>query len=141
MSNQDEFAKKLTAYLDAGTAELKAGTAYKLQLARAQALGRLDPQHARSIGLSPAMAGAGASMSRGSSGGGRGLRPRVILWLGILLIVAGSLGYQQWQVYQQAYQQASDLAETDAAILSSDLPIDAYLDRGFQNWLKHDTDD
>ncbi len=27
------------------------------------------------------------------------------------------------------------------AILSSDLPIDAYLDRGFQNWLKHAVDE
>ena len=34
-----------------------------------------------------------------------------------------------------------DIEETDAAILTSDLPIDAYLDRGFQNWLKHGTDD
>jgi len=33
-----------------------------------------------------------------------------------------------------------EIAETDAAILSSDLPIDAYLDRGFQVWLKHDGD-
>jgi hypothetical protein len=33
-----------------------------------------------------------------------------------------------------------DLEDTDAAILSSELPIDAYLDRGFQNWLKSETD-
>ena len=30
-----------------------------------------------------------------------------------------------------------EIAETDAAILTSDLPIEAYVDRGFQNWLKH----
>ena len=48
------------------------------------------------------------------------------------MIVAAGFGYQQWQ----AYQQLNDIEETDAAILSSDLPIDAYLDRGFQNWLK-----
>ena len=54
------------------------------------------------------------------------------LWIGIALIVAAGFGYQQWQ----AYQQLNDIEETDAAILSSDLPIDAYLDRGFQNWLK-----
>jgi hypothetical protein len=35
----------------------------------------------------------------------------------------------------------SELEETDAAILSSDLPIDAYLDRGFQNWLTRTSDD
>ena len=50
--------------------------------------------------------------------------------------VAAFFGYNQWQ----AYQQMKDLEETDAAILSSDLPIDAYLDRGFQNWLKTTAD-
>ena len=53
-------------------------------------------------------------------------------FFGIALIVAAGFGYQQWQ----AYQQLNDIEETDAAILSSELPIDAYLDRGFQNWLK-----
>jgi hypothetical protein len=37
--------------------------------------------------------------------------------------------------YWQSMQQVGELAETDAAILSSELPIEAYLDRGFQNWL------
>ncbi len=55
----------------------------------------------------------------------------------MLLVVAAVVGYQQWQ----AYQQLRDIEETDAAILSSDLPIDAYLDRGFQNWLKHVSDE
>ncbi|NDP43161.1 MAG: DUF3619 family protein, partial [Aromatoleum sp.] len=32
--DNQEFANKITTYLDAGTAELKAGTAYRLQLAR-----------------------------------------------------------------------------------------------------------
>ena len=64
--------------------------------------------------------------------GGRGW-----LWLGIALIMAAGFGYQQWQ----AYQQLTDIEETDAAILSSELPIDAYLDRGFQNWLKHVSDE
>ncbi len=66
-------------------------------------------------------------------GGGRSFWASGWLWVGIALIVAAGFGFQQWQAYQQLY----DIEETDAAILSSDLPIDAYLDRGFQNWLKH----
>ena len=48
-------------------------------------------------------------------------------------VLARSLtfGWQQWK----AYQQANELADIDVQILSSDLPIDAYLDRGFQTWL------
>jgi hypothetical protein len=53
------------------------------------------------------------------------------------LIAAVGFGVQQWQ----AYRQLIELEETDAAILSSELPIDAYLDRGFQNWLRHVSDD
>ncbi len=63
---------------------------------------------------------------------GRSLWSSGRLWLGIALIAAASVGYQQWL----ACQQLSELEETDAALLSSDLPIDAYLDRGFQNWIK-----
>ena len=35
-------------------------------------------------------------------------------------------------------QQVSEIEELDAQILSSDLPIDAYLDQGFRNWLAHE---
>ena len=134
MTSQDnEFAKKLTSYLDDGAANLKAGTAYRLQLARAEALARLgDPQRAPATRMSAALAGAGS----GTVGGGSGLRMNAKFLVGVLVIVVAYFGYNQWQ----AYQQLTDLQETDAALLSSDLPIDAYLDRGFQNWLKSTAD-
>ncbi len=134
MTSQDnEFAKKLTSYLDDGAANLKAGTAYRLQLARAEALARLgDPQRAPATRMSAALAGAGS----GTVGGGSGLRMNAKFLVGVLVIVVAYFGYNQWQ----AYQQLTDLQETDAALLSSDLPIDAYLDRGFQNWLMSTAD-
>ena len=58
------------------------------------------------------------------------------VWIGVLLIVGAVLYFQYWQ----SVQQVRDLEETDAAILTSDLPIEAYLDRGFPAWLKHSTD-
>jgi len=129
-TRDDDFAKKITTYLDRGAADLKAGTAYRLQLARAEALARLaDPQRAAELRVAGANAGGGS----GTAGGDRSFWASGRLWLGIVLIAAAGFGYQQWQ----AYQQLNDIEETDAAILSSDLPIDAYLDRGFQNWLKH----
>ena len=121
--DEDEFAKKITGYLDIGAASLKQGTAYRLQQARAQALERLtDPVPVRQTRLAHALVG----------GGGTG-GPRRGLWLafGVVLLAALIFGYQQWK----AYQQANELAELDVQILSSDLPIDAYLDRGFQTWL------
>ena len=126
---EDIFAKKITTYLDHGAADLKPGISYRLQLARAEALARLaDPARAAEFRLTVANAGGGSQ----TASGGRGFWASGRLWVGIALIVAAGFGVQQWQ----AYQQLNDIEETDAAILSSDLPIDAYLDRGFQNWLK-----
>ena len=134
-AQDDNFAKKLTGYLDQGTAELKAGTAYRLQKARAAALARLaEPSGIRASEsrLAHALAGTGG---RGSSGG-KSVWTGARLWLGIAIIAAAGFGYQQWQ----AYQQVNEIVELDAQILSSELPIDAYLDQGFRNWLTHDED-
>ena len=122
--NEQEMAKKITGYLDRGTTGLKAGTAFKLQRARQNALGRLSPQHTPEFVL----AGAGGV----SFGGGRRFFADARIWIGLLLLVGSIISYQYWQ----AAQQARDIEETDAAILSSELPIEAYLDRGFQAWLK-----
>ena len=129
----NNFPKKLTAYLDIGAAELKAGTAYRLQSARAAALARLAGSggaRASESRLAHTFAGTGGS----GTAGGRNLWSSARLWLGIAIIVAAGFGYQQWQVYQRV----SDIVELDAQILSSDLPIDAYLDQGFRNWLAND---
>jgi hypothetical protein len=132
MTDERDFAKKITTYLDRGAADVKAGTAYRLQLARQAALARLaDPQREARSEL--ALAGAGG----GSLGGTSGKRLGARIGLAVLVVLVAMFGYQQWQ----AYQQLGDIADTDAAILSSDLPIDAYLDRGFQNWLKHVSDE
>jgi hypothetical protein len=126
MNNETEISTKITHYLDNGTAELKVGTAYRLQLAREQALVRLaDPQRASAF----ALAGTGG----GALGGGRHVLTDVRVWIGILLIVGGVLFYQYWH----ASQLVREITDTDAAILTSDLPIEAYVDRGFQNWLKY----
>ncbi|MBA3777130.1 MAG: DUF3619 family protein [Betaproteobacteria bacterium] len=125
----DDFAKKLTGYLDRGALELKAGTAYRLQLAREAALARLtQPQRASELQVVHA-GGVGVSAGRDSGRGNIWRSAR--LWSGILLIVATGFAYNEWLNFQQL----SENEELDAQILSSDLPIDAYLDRGFQNWL------
>lgn len=129
-SREEEFGKRLAGYLDQGSADLRSGIAYRLQQARAAALERAQPARS-SDGLlkgAHALAGSGGS---GTQGGGRPflLQPRV--WLGVAMLVAAMIGYQQWT----AWQELEELEDLDAQILMSDLPIDAYLDRGFQQWL------
>ena len=122
--NEREIAKKIAGYLDRGTAELKAGTAYKLQLARQEALARLSER--RRV---PQLVLAGVG---GSTLGGRRFFADVRIWVGVLVVVGGILSIQYWQ----SVQHDRDIEETDAAILSSELPLEAYLDGGFQAWLK-----
>ena len=126
-SRETEIANKIKPYLDQATADLKAGIVYRLQLARADALAHLsEPQRIVAPELAHVLAGAGIA-NRPSP------RFSYRLWLAVAVfaIVAG-FGWQQWRTFQDT----REFEELDAQILSSDLPIDAYLDRGFQNWLK-----
>lgn len=130
-TREAETAKKITTYLDAGATQLKAGTAYRLQQARAAALMRLG-EAVEVSGLRTAHALAGGT-GTGALGGRPPALGRLRLWLGVAVFVAvAGFGWQQWK----AVQQVREFEELDTQILSSDLPIDAYLDRGFQNWLK-----
>lgn len=129
MTDEREIAKKITAYLDLGATRLKSGTAYRLQLARREALAALaEPEPAADLAL--------AGASGGPSPGKRHILADARVWIGVLMIVGAVLYFQYWQ----SMQQVRDIEETDAAILTSDLPIEAYLDRGFPAWLKHSTD-
>ena len=127
-ANDKEIAGRIKTYLDAGTKELKSGTVYRLQQARAAALARLqEPMRSPEA----ALAGAG-----GTLGGARPFYAQVRFWIGVALIAAAGFGWQQWQVYQAINEAIHEAEEIDAMLLSSELPIDAYLDRGFQAWLK-----
>ena len=131
MTAEKQIADKITAYLDHGVAGMRAGTTYRLSQARAAALARLDPAFAASGELVPAFAGGGRGGSR------RSLRSAPVRWLGIALIAgAAAFGWQQWRALQTVHE----LQDLDLQILSSDLPLDAYLDRGFLNWLRDDSD-
>src|SRR5205823_1887786 len=82
-----------------------------------QALARLSaPRRAPELVL----AGAGG----GTLGGGRRFFADVRIWAGVLVVVGGILSIQYWQ----SVQHDRDIEETDAAILSSELPLEAYLD-------------
>ena len=129
-TNDQELVKKVIALLDSGNKVLRQGTAYKLQRARQAALARMaersdTPAMATMHGL--AMAGGPGTMDNM-----RRLATDVRLWLGVLVIAGGAYFYDYWTVLQQA----SEIAELDSALLGSDLPIDAFLDKGFENWLK-----
>ena len=123
--NEAHFGNKIRHLLNQGLhANLKnpARVAERLGAARMQALAAQRPEPA------PVLAWAGNVL--GGFGGWAGLSVRVVLPIAIL--VAGVSGVYTWQQKQRA----AEVEEIDAQLLTDDLPIDAYLDRGFQNWLK-----
>jgi hypothetical protein len=93
--------------------------AQRLQQAREQALARQRAEPATAL-----------AWADNVIGGWGGIALRVLLPLALLLGSGAAL--YAWQQNQRA----AELEEIDAQLLTDDLPIDAYLDRGFQNWLK-----
>jgi hypothetical protein len=96
--------------------------AERLRQARELALERQRPE--------PAPALAWAENVIGQLGGWGGLALRVLLPLALLAGTGAAI--YSWQQSQRA----AEVEEIDSQLLTDDLPIDAYLDRGFQNWLK-----
>lgn len=58
------------------------------------------------------------------------------------LVLSGLLLFGGLAVVAYWYQvrQNEETVEIDSAVLTGDLPIDAYLDKGFGTWLKHSSD-
>ncbi|GAA5163325.1 DUF3619 family protein [Viridibacterium curvum] len=118
-TEEQAFALKLRNRLNAGAATLPADTAARLFEARQAAL---DSHSRRASGLS--IVSFGRSVL---SLGGDALRPMSAA----LLLVAALLGTD----YITSSLQLDEVEEVDSALLADDLPINAYLDRGFDTWL------
>ena len=123
--NEIKFTNKIRQALNEG-ARVDARVAERLREARERALDARKPER------EPALAWlrAAAAGLVGGFGGVGGFSLRVLLPLALL--VAGLVQIYGWQQEQRA----ADAEELDAQLLTDDLPIDAYLDRGFEAWLK-----
>lgn len=119
--NELQFARRIRHYLDQGT-QLDATIAQKLQAARQLALARQRPE--------PTPVLAWADNVFGNGWGWAGLSARVLLPAAMLIVAVA--GIYNWQEKQRL----AEIVEIDSQLLTDDLPIDAYLDRGFENWLK-----
>jgi len=127
--NEIKFANKIRKALNEGSrldGDRGERIRERLRGARERALER------RRIAREPAPAWTQASASTliGGFGGMGGLSLRLLL--PTALLIAGLVA-----IYSgQQDQRAADVEELDALLLTDDLPIDAYLDRGFETWLK-----
>ncbi len=120
--NETEFANKLIGVLDGGTQAIDAATAAKLAETRRRAVAAMA-QPAHQTVLSPVLSGWHQVVEFSHHGGYR-------FWLPLLLLLAalaaafGSLT-------------TSRAIDTDAQLLASELPPEAYADKEFVAWLEH----
>jgi hypothetical protein len=123
MNNQDEqqFANKISQALNLSTDNLSPGVQARLQAARQEALAN---QKTRLAGLS--LAGVGHFTSDV-------LLPQTRKLVTLIALAVGVVGTYYWN----SFQQAAENEEIDSALLSDELPINAYLDHGFSAWLEH----
>jgi hypothetical protein len=119
--NETEFGNKIRHILDQESL-LDNAKAERLRAARQLALARQRPE--------PAPALAWADNVLGSVGGWSGLSLRILA--PVLALALGAAAVYNWQQDQRL----AEVVEIDAQLLTDDLPIDAYLDRNFQSWLK-----
>ena len=127
------FAYKVRHKLNERLDELPASTTDRLAQARKAAMARKKADAPLRV-KQAALATAGAGGARGLGG----LFSQPFSWLGrasmvipLLVLVTGLIGIYQYE--QQ--QRIAELAELDAAVLSDELPLSAYLDHGFNAYL------
>jgi hypothetical protein len=120
-----ELAEKIIGVLNQSTQQLDATTASKLLEARKQALARFNEQPEPVRMLTWAAQGA----TRIGEPFSHNLRAWAVL-LALLTTLAGAVAWQSFST------PTSEIADIDEALLTSELPINAYLDRSFDSWLK-----
>jgi hypothetical protein len=118
------FAYKVRHALNENLDQLPASTADRLAAARKQAIAR-KKAHAPVRVARHALAGNFGALFSFSSLGRAGA---IIPLLALVAALAGVYQYEQ-------EQHIAEIAELDAAVLSDELPLTAYLDHGFNAYL------
>jgi uncharacterized protein DUF3619 len=120
--NEQQTAYRIRQALNRGL-DLDAGKLARLKAARERALARQRVE-------APSSVLAWADNVIGRFGGNASVVPRMLLPMAVLIL--GLIAVNQWRDSQVA----AEIEEIDAAVLTGDLPLDAYLDKGFDAWLK-----
>jgi len=119
--NELQFAARIRHLLNQST-QLEPRIAERLKAARDVALTHQRAERA------PVLVWADNVLGNGWGWGS--LSARVVL--PVVMLAVSAFGIYRWQENQRL----AEVVEIDTQLLTDDLPIDAYLDRGFQNFLK-----
>jgi hypothetical protein len=119
--NESKFGYQIKQQLDQAL-DLEPATLNRLKVAREQAL-------ARQRMTEPAFALAWADAVVGRLSGNPASASIALAGAALILALVGIQFWQQTPTVEE-------IEEIDAALLTSDLPINAYLDKSFDTWLK-----
>lgn len=119
--NEQHFGHKVRQHLNRGAHDLRPDTLDRLAAARAIAL-----THQKHVVTSPVLAAVGNLLSLDTFGS---RLSQVLVGLALLLCAS-------YSTYWVADQQVKELGDIDSAILSDELPIGAFTDKGFAAWLR-----
>jgi hypothetical protein len=123
MTREQDTAKKIVDLLNYGASELDQQTADKLFAARRKAVAAMA-QPAYVAHAETTLAGMGRYINEHLHGHHA--------WMPTVLVISAAL--LVFVVLQQNY---SEPVEADALLLASDLPPEAYVDKGFDAWLEN----
>ena len=121
IDREDELGRRFARALNAGLNDIDQHALERLRMARENALSkqRLQPAWATAVATDGSKIGVL-----------RYFNPRYILPIAALILAVAGM------IYWQNTQQNDELTDIDTKLLSGDLPIDAYLDKGLDSWLK-----
>ena len=123
----DQFGQASAALLRQGTQAIPQNMKDRLYAARMKALSLKKPEKIRI--QKAVLAGSARNWVSGSNGVWD-----AVGWIApLVVLVFGLIGIAQWQDDSRI----NDIAEVDAALLSDDVPPDAYADSGFMAFLKN----
>jgi len=119
--NEKDFGQKIRPWLDRSAGEIGEMQATRLRAARLRAMDHWQ-EPVRLLGL--VAVGPGTAQTLKYS-----VLQQVLLWLPIIVLLA--------TLAAKALAPEADLGELDAQLLTGELPIDAFLDEDFDQWLKN----
>jgi hypothetical protein len=118
--NEQDFGKRMKPWLDRSAAGVGEMQATRLKAARLRALDRVR-EPVRVLGLVTVGAGTADTLRYA-------VVPRALMWLPLLALLTVL-------AVKSVSEETADLGELDAALLTQELPPQAFIDQDFRSWL------
>ena len=117
--NENDFGKRMKPWLDRSADQVGEMQATRLKAARLRALDRVR-EPVRVLGLITVGAGTAETLRYA-------VVPRALMWLPLLVLLA--------VLAAKSLDETTDLGELDAALLTQELPLEAFIDQDLRSWL------